>query len=125
MPSGRKQIAFDLDTHQLKKYYPTENWQTAYHDIRRIMKLNGFEWRQGSTYISKNSMSLAFATKVIEKMTEELPWSNVCMRDCVVSNIGRSYSQNYLFDKNIDLPQRAAYATENITEDEIDDELEL
>lgn len=127
MPSGRKQITFDLDTQQLKKYYPTDSWQNAYYDIRMIMKSNGFEWQQGSTYTSKKGVSSAFATKVIEELTKKLPWINVCMRDCVATNVGRSFSQNYLFDKNMDLPQRGEHRKDTIMEDEIDfeDELEL
>lgn len=127
MPSARKQIAFDLDTQQLKKYYPTDNWRNAYYDIRAIMNSNDFEWRQGSIYTSKTGVSSAFATKVIEELTKSLPWINVCMRDCVITNVGRSFSQNYLFDKNIDLPQRGEYRKDMIIEDEIgcDDGFEL
>ena len=56
MAIGRKQIAFDLDTASLKKYYPNKSWENAYNDIKRHMKNNGFEWQQGSVYVSKKSM---------------------------------------------------------------------
>ena len=41
MEKHRKQIAFDLDTKMLEKYYPTENWRNAYEDIKKHMKANG------------------------------------------------------------------------------------
>ena len=52
MPSSRKQVAFDLDTKALEKYYPTDNWRNAYQDIRRDMLENEFVWQQGSVYTS-------------------------------------------------------------------------
>lgn len=106
MANGRKQIAFDLDTKMIKKYYPTENWQNAYRDIKRIMTANGFSWQQGSVYTSDERVSSAYATKVVEEISKKLPWTNRCMRDCVITNIGQSFSQNHLFDKNADIPQR-------------------
>jgi virulence-associated protein VapD len=30
MAAGRKQVAFDLDTDALRKYYPSESWNNAY-----------------------------------------------------------------------------------------------
>ena len=30
-----KLLTFDLDTNELKKYYPTNNWQNTYEDIRK------------------------------------------------------------------------------------------
>lgn len=35
MTGFRKQIAFDLDTKALEKYYPTDSWQNAYEIIKR------------------------------------------------------------------------------------------
>lgn len=106
MSESRKQISFDLDTTSLKVYYPKENWQNAYNDIRIFMQKNEFQWQQGSVYISKNRLSIQSISKLLETMVNEYPWLNVCMRDCVVTNIGRSHSQNYLFDKNADIQPR-------------------
>ena len=114
MGSGRKQIAFDLDTNQLKKYYPNENWKNAYRDIKRVMEANGFTWRQGSIYISESGISSAFATKVVEELPKKLPWTNICMRDCVITNIGRSFSQNHLFDKEAGIKPREPIEKDNI-----------
>ncbi len=95
MAKGRKQIAFDLDTNRLKTYYPDEHWNNAYRDIRKFMSNNGFQWEQGSVYTSKTARNPHEIRTIITAMVSEYPWLNVCMRDCVVTNIGRSHSQNY------------------------------
>lgn len=100
MARSRKQIAFDMDTGELRKYYPKDHWQSAYEDIKIHMRKNGFEWEQGSVYISQKPIESYEATAILEKLVEKCPWLNVCMRDCVVTNIGRAHSQNHLFDKD-------------------------
>lgn len=60
------------------------------------MQKNGFEWQQGSVYTSDERVSSAYATKVVEEISRKLPWTNRCMRDCVITNIGISHSQDYL-----------------------------
>lgn len=106
MANSRKQIAFDLDTVNLKEYYPKDHWQSAYADIKRFMLQNHFSWQQGSVYTSEKGMTLYETYAVIKAMIQAYPWTNVCMRDCVVTNIGRSHSQNYLFDRNAKIPPR-------------------
>jgi len=99
MATGRKQVAFDLDTSSLEDYYPSESWNNAYDVIKRHMIKNGFSWQQGSVYVSDNPMLGRDVTIVIENLIEKNPWLNVCMRDCRQTNIGREHSQNHLFDK--------------------------
>jgi len=106
MANSRKQIAFDLDTVNLKRYYPKDHWQSAYADIKRFMLQNHFSWQQGSVYTSEKGMTLYETYAVIKAMIQTYPWTNVCMRDCVVTNIGRSHSQNYLFDRDAKIPPR-------------------
>ena len=106
MSKSRKQIAFDLDTANLKKYCPKEHWQSAYADIKRFMTQNNFIWQQGSVYTSEKGLTPYETYAVIKAMIQSYPWTNVCMRDCVVTNIGRSHNQNYLFDKNADIQPR-------------------
>jgi virulence-associated protein VapD len=57
MATTRKQVAFDLDSNALKAYYPSEHWQSAYEKIKQHMLKAGFEWQQGSVYISKAAMT--------------------------------------------------------------------
>ncbi len=66
MSETRKQIAFDLDTNALKTYYPSESWNNAYEVIRNHMKANGFQWLQGSVYVSDKAMPSYQVAKVLD-----------------------------------------------------------
>lgn len=103
MQQSKKQLAFDLDTKALKRYYPTDSWNGAYDVIRRHMEKNGFRWMQGSVYVSNDTMSSYRVTKVLKDLLKTNPWLNLCMRDCRETNIGREHSKNHLFDKNADI----------------------
>lgn len=81
-----RQIAFDLDTANLKQYYPkpqgstNENHYThAYDDIEAFLKKNDFSHRQGSVYVSKKKISRAEAHSVIEQMAVKMPWLYKCV----------------------------------------------
>ena len=100
MAAGRKQVAFDLDTDALKTYYPSENWNNAYDVIRRHMTNNGFNWLQGSVYVSQKPITSAEVTNILDDLVAKNPWLNVCMRDCRETNIGREHDKNHIFDKN-------------------------
>ena len=108
MKITRKQIAFDLDTKALEKYYPTQHWRNAYEDIKQHMKNYGFYWQQGSVYISKMQMKDSFAKATVTDLATANPWLNICMRDCTVANIEREYDLNSLFDKTAPVPARVA-----------------
>lgn len=102
----RKQITFDLDTKALQEYYPKENWRDAYKVIKKYMRDNGFEWQQGSVYVSKNEISTRKVSQILRKMAQHNSWLHKCMRDCKVSNVSREYSQNHLFNKKTQIPKR-------------------
>jgi len=102
----RKQVAFDLNTNELKKFYPSNSWNKAYEDIKIHMTANGYRWQQGSVYVSKFPMSMINASKILSNLVRKFPWLNVCMRDCTITNISKEYSQKYIFDKNADVPIR-------------------
>ena len=46
-------IAFDMVISDLQKYYG-EPYNKAYYEIKELLKKNGFEWVQGSTYMTMN-----------------------------------------------------------------------
>jgi len=102
--TGRKQIAFDLDTKALEKYYPNAYWRNSYDIIKRHMTKNGFEWLQGSVYVSKSPLTSREITIILDELVENNPWLNLCMRDCRETNIGKEHSKNYVFDKNAKVP---------------------
>jgi len=122
MGRRRKLIAFDLDTKALKTYYPSNSWRTSYKDIKTYMTENGFIWQEGSTYVSEKYMSWANATVILEGLRNELPWTENCMRDCVMGNIDSVYSQNYIFKEkaNSEITKKTvSKQKEDIAEEEI------
>ena len=106
MPLTRKMIVYDLDTEALQKYYPNNNWRNAYNIIRKHMDKNGFDWLQGTTYVSRKSSTSVKVTLLLKTLVEENPWLNKCMRDCKEANVGNQYDRNLMFDKNADIPTR-------------------
>lgn len=46
-------LAFDMVISDLQKYYG-EPYNKAYYEIKELLKKNGFEWVQGSTYMTMN-----------------------------------------------------------------------
>ena len=44
-------LAFDMVISDLQKYYG-EPYNKAYYEIKELLKKNGFEWVQGSTYMT-------------------------------------------------------------------------
>lgn len=114
MATGKKQISFDLDTKALKTYYPSGSWKNAYEVIRRYMVNSGFNWLQGSVYVSQKPVASAEVTNILDELIDKNPWLNVCMRDCRETNIGREHSKNYLFDKTADIKPRESVEKDNI-----------
>lgn len=120
MPKTRKQITFDLDTHALRVYYPSESWQNGYEVIKRHMRQNGFEWLQGSAYASEKPMSHVHVQNIIKELVRDNPWLNKCMRDCRETNIGKAHSLNYAFDKEADVPTREEARQQGKKQDSMD-----
>ncbi|EHL19162.1 hypothetical protein HMPREF9628_01719 [Peptoanaerobacter stomatis] len=109
MANSFKQIAFDLDTKSLKIYYLKNNWRKAYEDIKGFMYKNSFAWIQGSVYTSKRNMSNSNIRNIIRGLQIKFPYLNKCVRDIVVTNIGKTYKLNNLFDKDMDIPTKKEY----------------
>jgi len=87
----RKAINFDIDT---KKYeeYTGKHSPTAYTEIKRFLEKNGFEHRQGSGYISKESLDDRKVTAIIMNMALKLKWLKYCIKEIDVTNIGKQHS---------------------------------
>lgn len=87
----RKALNFDLDT---KKYeeFTGKHSPTAYAKIREFLKRNNFEHRQGSGYISKDSLNDGKIFAIIQSMSVELEWLRYCVEQIDVTNIGKQHS---------------------------------
>lgn len=87
----RKALYFDLNT---KKYeeHTGKKAPTAYAEIKRFLKRNGLEHRQGSGYISKESLTDGKIFAIIQNMSMELEWLRECIEQIDVTNIGKQHS---------------------------------
>jgi len=101
-----KIVSFDLDTKELKKYFPTNSWNNAYYIIREHMENEGFKWIQGSFYQSNNQLLTQDVLIAIETLVGENEWLHKCMRDCRVGNIEGLNDLGFLFDNTKDIPER-------------------
>lgn len=79
-------ISFDLVTTSLMKYY-TGHYTSAYWRIKRLMKQYGFEWTQGSMYVSVDpNNSLARVNRVMDAL-REINWFRESVRDIRVYKV--------------------------------------
>ena len=73
-------IAFDMKIDDLKKNYG-DPYNAAYDEIRQEMSNLGFDWAQGSLYISSDtSNTLTTVYKAINKLSQ-INWFEKSVRD--------------------------------------------
>ena len=58
-------LASDMCLSDLQKYYG-EPYNKAYYEIEELLKKNGFEWVQGSTYMTMDDDLTALVKTVME-----------------------------------------------------------
>lgn len=87
----RKAINFDIDTKKYEEYTGKPS-PTAYAEIRKFLRKNGFEHRQGSGYVSKNDMKTSDIGILATNMTLAFDWLKYCIKQIDVTNIGRQHS---------------------------------
>lgn len=80
-----KAINFDLKQHLLDRYYDKSN-TTAYYEIEKFMKANGFEHRQGSGYLSQNQIDMDTVYNILDNLKDTLPWTRVCIEKIDVTD---------------------------------------
>ena len=71
-------ISFDLTIGEVKKNYG-EPYNNAYFEIRMFLKKCGFEWTQGSVYLSVDN-NLATVYKAIDAL-RKTEWFRKSVRD--------------------------------------------
>lgn len=73
-------IAFDMKIDDLKKNYG-DPYNAAYDEIRQEMNNLGFDWTQGSLYISNDTTNtLTTVYKAINKLSQ-IDWFKKSVRD--------------------------------------------
>jgi len=74
-------IAFDLDTETLKQVYPSESWNNAYSDIRKVLELMGFAWQQGSVYFGGDTVTAVTCVLAAQQLNQKYSWFKASVRD--------------------------------------------
>lgn len=92
----KKALNFDLDTADLKKYYPHKNYRSAYKDIKNYLCSHGFTHRQWSGYVSVDKMSDYEIKKTVQTMTKAFPWLKKCVNRFDVTDIGEQHDLTHL-----------------------------
>ncbi len=60
---------------------------------------NGFEHRQWSGYISKQSLTPIQVTAIVKGLNKTLPWLHQCVTKFDVTDIGEQHDLMYIFQK--------------------------
>jgi virulence-associated protein VapD len=71
-------VAFDLVVADTLAHHPKGVTQ-AYGDIRAVLESHGFEWRQGSLYVTHNEDMAVLFKAIID--LKALPWVPRSVRD--------------------------------------------
>ncbi len=87
----RKAINFDIDTKKYEEYVKRPS-PVAYRKIRNFLYKNGFEHRQGSGYVSKNTLDDRNIIAIITKLSMDFNWLKYCVKEIDVTNVGKQHS---------------------------------
>ena len=87
----RKALNFDLDTKKYEEYTGKPS-PTAYRKIRNFLKKHDFKHRQGSGYISKESLNDGKVFAIVQSMSMEFEWLGYCVKQIDITNIGKQHS---------------------------------
>ncbi len=93
-------ICFDMYIDLLEKYYGTP-YNNAYIEIRSVMLDCGFEWVQGSTFVTKGN--LVNLTKAISDL-KSIEWFSKSVRDIRAFKVEEWSNFTSYFKENNPLP---------------------
>ena len=71
-------LSFDMNVAKLRKNYG-EPYNRAYYDVRELLRKNGFEWIQGSTYMTRGN-DLSALVKTVMQLSK-IGWFKNSVRD--------------------------------------------
>ena len=71
-------LSFDMNIAELKEHYG-EIYNNAYYEIRKILISDGFEWIQGSTYLTRSDNLINLTKAIID--LRKIDWFRRSVRD--------------------------------------------
>ena len=105
----RYAVNFDLSISKLQQYFNQEHPKSAYGVLAKYMKLNGFEHRQYSGYMSCEALTQEELLNTMRIIHNQLPWLKECENKMDATVITRVYdlkqllSAEYDFDNSQDI----------------------
>lgn len=84
-PKHIKCVNFDLSTEQLLKHFPNGTAK-PYELLKQFFLDKGFEHRQYSGYISKESLEETDISLILKELGKKFTWLKDCMQEFDVSN---------------------------------------
>lgn len=94
MSLSRKALNFDLSTNELKKHF--NSTAEAYSQIKTFMIKNGFEHRQYSGYVSKETMDEDDIVVLTKRLADKFSWLSTCVLNFDVTDIGEQHDLTHL-----------------------------
>lgn len=71
-------LSFDMNIADLKEEYG-EIYNNAYYEIRKLLICDGFEWIQGSTYITRSDNLINLTQAILD--LKKIEWFKNSVRD--------------------------------------------
>ena len=71
-------LSFDMSIADLKEHYG-EIYNNAYYEIRKLLVEDGFEWIQGSTYLTRSDNLINLTRAIID--LKNIYWFRKSVRD--------------------------------------------
>ncbi len=71
-------LSFDMNIAELKEHYG-EIYNNAYYEIRKLLISDGFEWIQGSAYLTRSDNLINLTKAIID--LRKIDWFRRSVRD--------------------------------------------
>lgn len=84
-------FSFDLSGKELDKYFG-EQHSSAYIELKKYFKANGFKAIGDSEYMTTDPIVLKQYLKIEEKLFETFPWLELCAKKIISANYSPSYN---------------------------------
>ena len=108
MELDRKAFHFDLDNKSVERFY-TGN-RNPWSDIQDFLESHCFEKPQYSGYESAENIVMSYqrAYGTVDKMMDEFPWFQRCVKAATFTEIGESYDVKEFLESGMQLSPSSA-----------------
>lgn len=103
MELDRKAFHFDLDNKSVERFYTGK--KNPWSDIQDFLESHCFEKPQYSGYESAENIVMSYqrAYGTVDKMMDEFPWFQKCLKAATFTEIGESYDVKEFLENGMQL----------------------